>query len=226
MPAPLTMKDSVPRILEFAVPEAAIGKIIGPKGKTIQALIETHGVANINLDDSGPTGDGVVQVESFDHEKNVAVREAILKLVEEAKEGDARRSGGRGRRGDDNDEKEKGPPPEPGLIYRDCVVKGVHNFGVFVEVTTGYEGLVHVSELDVKRISNPEEAGFKAGQTLDVKLIGRNDKGQLRLSRRAVLMRDEGKPSAPSKPPTPPNPVSAAAEAAYGDVSAPIRASE
>ena len=40
------------------------------------------------------------------------------------------------------------------LIYRDCVIKGVHNFGVFVEMLPGYEGLVHVSELDNKKVKH------------------------------------------------------------------------
>ena len=35
-----------------------------------------------------------------------------------------------------------GPPPELGIIYRDVEIKSVHNFGVFVEVLPGYEGLV------------------------------------------------------------------------------------
>lgn len=214
--SPQPLKDTIPRILEFGVPEASIGKIIGPKGKTIQGLIETYGVENINLDDSGPDGDGIVQVMSFDDDKNSAAKEAILKLVEEAVEGDSRRGrgGGRGGRGGDKDgePEEKGPEPEPGLIYRGCLIKGIHNFGVFVEVTKGHQGLVHVSELDVKRVANPE-AVFEVGKTMDVKMIGRNDKGQLRLSRRAVLMRDESEGDGPSV--LTPNPISAAAEAAY-----------
>ena len=86
----------------------------------------------------------------------------------------------------------EGPPPEIGVIYRDCEVKGVHNFGVFVEILPGYEGLVHVSELDIKKIPNPAAAGIEAGQKLDVKYLGKNEKGQMRLSRRQVLLRDAG----------------------------------
>ena len=37
-----------------------------------------------------------------------------------------------------------GPPPELGIIYRDVEIKSVHNFGVFVEVLPGYEGLVRI----------------------------------------------------------------------------------
>ena len=39
------------------------------------------------------------------------------------------------------------------VIIRDCEIKGVHAFGIFVEVLPGYEGLVHVSEIDIKKAS-------------------------------------------------------------------------
>ena len=96
------------------VPPEALGKIIGPKGKTVQTMIETHGLVNINLEDTGS-----VQVESFSNEKNIEVMEIILKLVEESKSGGGR--GDRGAGGDGREKKEKvelGPPPEVGIIYR------------------------------------------------------------------------------------------------------------
>ena len=46
---------------------------------------------------------------------------------------------------------------------------------------------MHISELAATRVSQAEvEATFKAGETMDVKFLGKNDKGQMRLSRRAV----------------------------------------
>jgi len=207
---PSALKDTIPRIWEFKIEPEAIGKIIGPKGKTIQSLIETHGVTNINLQD-----DGSVQVESFSDEANTNAKEAILKLAEEAKENDKRkgaRGDGKGGKGGREKVTPEGPPPEPGIIYKECPIRGVQNFGVFVEVLPGYEGLVHISELDTKRIKSPEEAGYKEGDLLDVKCLGRNDKGQLRLSRRAVLLRnqeDEKKDKIPSTS-------AAAAEDVYG----------
>eukprot|EP00316_Scyphosphaera_apsteinii_P007759 CAMPEP_0119303212 /NCGR_PEP_ID=MMETSP1333-20130426/4678_1 /TAXON_ID=418940 /ORGANISM="Scyphosphaera apsteinii, Strain RCC1455" /LENGTH=829 /DNA_ID=CAMNT_0007305819 /DNA_START=135 /DNA_END=2624 /DNA_ORIENTATION=+ len=184
--SPRKMKATIPRILEFMVPDNAIGKIIGPKGKTIQGLIDSHGVVNVNLEDTG--SGGKVQVEGFDDEKNAECKEAIMKLVQEATAMDAKAGGRRGgRRIEDNMEAPKGQPPEDGKTYRDCKVVSVLPFGVFVEVTPGYEGLVHVSELDSKRVESPEKAGFKSGDLVDVKMLGRNDKGQMRLSRRAVL---------------------------------------
>jgi len=85
-------------------------------------------------------------------------------------------------------------------------------------VLPGYEGLVHISELDTKRVESPEKAGIVTGSKLDVKYLSVNEKGQMRLSRRAVLVRDTQSTSplsgisTPSLPP--PNPVSLAAEAA------------
>ena len=43
------------------------------------------------------------------------------------------------------------------------------------------------------KIANLETAGFTIGQCIDVKVLGKNDQGRLRLSRRAVLLRDQGK---------------------------------
>eukprot|EP00597_Dinobryon_sp_UTEXLB2267_P006313 CAMPEP_0170079124 /NCGR_PEP_ID=MMETSP0019_2-20121128/15589_1 /TAXON_ID=98059 /ORGANISM="Dinobryon sp., Strain UTEXLB2267" /LENGTH=821 /DNA_ID=CAMNT_0010292435 /DNA_START=140 /DNA_END=2602 /DNA_ORIENTATION=+ len=179
--SPRKLKDTIPKIMEFSIAPEALGKVIGPKGKTVQTLIETYGLVNINLED-----DGSIQVESYSTEKNDLVKAAILKIVEESQAPSG------GKRGGDKAAKEEptGPPPEVGIIYRDCEVKGIHNFGVFVEVLPGYEGLIHISELDIKKVLNVESAGFVIGQKMDVKYLGKNEKGQMRLSRRAVLMRD------------------------------------
>ena len=185
---PKRIKDTVPKILEFKIPPDCLGKVIGPKGKTVQTMRETYEITSINLED-----DGSVQVESFSHEKNQAVKEFIMKIVEEVSTKDKKQRGGD--RGDHDGDKEKkviemGPPPEMGMIYRNCKIISVHNFGVFVEISAGHEGLVHVSELDSKRVNEPEKAGFSVGKLIDVKYIGNNEKGQMRLSRRAVLLRD------------------------------------
>lgn len=183
---PRALKSNIPRILEISVPPDALGKIIGPKGKTVQSLIELYGLKNINLED-----DGSIQIESLSNEKNEEAKAAIMKIVEEATKPREGRGGGRGG-GSSGEGKEPpaGPPPEPGVIYKECEIKGIHGFGVFVEVLPGYEGLVHISELEIKKIPDPTSAGFVVGQKIDVKCLGINDKGQLRFSRRAVLMRE------------------------------------
>ncbi|MCE3214606.1 Purine nucleoside phosphorylase [Datura stramonium] len=76
--------------------------------------------------------------------------------------------------------------PTVGDIYRNCEIKSIAPYGVFVEIVPGREGLCHISELSANWLAKAEDA-FKVGDRLDVKLIEINDKGQLRLSRRALL---------------------------------------
>ncbi|CAL5356827.1 unnamed protein product [Camellia sinensis] len=83
--------------------------------------------------------------------------------------------------------------PTVGDTYRDCEIKSLAPYGVFVEIAPGREGLCHISELSANWLEKTEDA-FKIGDRVDVKLIEINEKGQLRLSRRALL------PDAPEKP--------------------------
>ena len=80
--------------------------------------------------------------------------------------------------------------PEVGKTYRDSRVTKVLDFGAFVEILPGVEGLCHVSELDVTRVANTRDV-VEEGQRIDVKLLETNERGQFKLSRRAVLL-DEG----------------------------------
>ncbi|CAM6094618.1 unnamed protein product [Calypogeia fissa] len=79
--------------------------------------------------------------------------------------------------------------PVVGTIYRNCRVKGILAFGCIVEIAPGKEGLVHISELDSSRVSKVEDV-VKVGDLIDVKLTEINVKGQLRLSRKQVLVPD------------------------------------
>lgn len=80
---------------------------------------------------------------------------------------------------------------EVGEIYHGTV-KSIVPFGAFVEVMPGKDGLLHVSEIDWKRIDNVEDV-LKVGDKLDVKLIEVDSKtGKLRLSRKVLLPRPEG----------------------------------
>ncbi|KAI3809433.1 hypothetical protein L1987_25406 [Smallanthus sonchifolius] len=76
--------------------------------------------------------------------------------------------------------------PIVGDVYRNCKITSVVPYGVFVEIVPGREGLCHVSELSPDWLSKPDDA-FKVGDIVDVKLIEINEKGQLRLSRKALL---------------------------------------
>jgi len=76
--------------------------------------------------------------------------------------------------------------PELDKIYHGTV-KSIVPFGAFVEILPGKDGLLHVSEIDWKRIENPEDV-LKQGEKIDVKLIGVDAKtGKLKLSRKVLL---------------------------------------
>tara|TARA_B100000780_G_scaffold277203_1_gene247370 strand:+ start:3427 stop:5622 length:2196 start_codon:yes stop_codon:yes gene_type:complete len=84
-------------------------------------------------------------------------------------------------------------------IY-DGVVKGVQTFGVFVEIGRGTEGLLHVSEMDWKRVEDPSSL-YKEGDKVQVKLLAIDDKGKLRLSRKVLIEKPEGYVERSPRPP-------------------------
>ncbi len=71
--------------------------------------------------------------------------------------------------------------PEVGAIYQNCRVVKIMDFGVFVEIMPGQEGLVHVSEMSDKRVEHPGDI-VKEGDTVTVKLLAVDDRGRLVLS--------------------------------------------
>ena len=79
---------------------------------------------------------------------------------------------------------------EVGKIYRG-IVRGVKEFGAFVECLPGKEGLCHISELADFRVNKTEDI-CKLGDEIIVKCIGIDDKGRVKLSRRAAM--EENKP--------------------------------
>jgi polyribonucleotide nucleotidyltransferase len=74
---------------------------------------------------------------------------------------------------------------EVGRIY-DGVVKNTTAFGAFVEILPGTEGLLHISEIQDGRLDKTEDA-LKKGDAVQVKLLSIDEKGRLRLSRKAAL---------------------------------------
>jgi polyribonucleotide nucleotidyltransferase len=75
-------------------------------------------------------------------------------------------------------------------------VKKIMDFGAFVEILPGKEGLVHVSQLDLKRIEKVADF-VKVGDVFDVKLLEIDDKGRLNLSRKAVMLAEKKKDEVP-----------------------------
>ena len=82
--------------------------------------------------------------------------------------------------------------PEIGEVY-EGTVRSIMPYGCFVEIMPGKDGLLHISEIDWKRLETVEEAGIKEGDKLQVKLLDIDPKtGKYKLSRRCLLEKPEG----------------------------------
>jgi polyribonucleotide nucleotidyltransferase len=89
--------------------------------------------------------------------------------------------------------------PEVGEVYHGTV-KSIVEFGAFIEILPGKEGLLHVSEIDWKRVENVSDV-LNEGDEIDVKLIDIDKKNnKLKLSRRALLPKPEGYVERPARP--------------------------
>jgi len=75
--------------------------------------------------------------------------------------------------------------PEVGKIYIDVPVVSVLDFGAFVQVMPGKDGLVHVSEMSEERVNKPSDV-VKEGDKVTVKLVAVDDRGRLQLSMKAA----------------------------------------
>ncbi len=114
--------------------------------------------------------DGTIMIASPDGESINKAKEWIFSIVEE---------------------------PEVGKIYFDKPVVSVMDFGAFVQIMPGKDGLVHVSEMKEERVNKPSDV-VKEGDKVTVKLVAVDDRGRLQLSMKAA-MRDlqDGKAKEP-----------------------------
>lgn len=102
--------------------------------------------------------DGTVMIASPDKKSIDAARQWIASIVEE---------------------------PEVGKIYHDVPVVNVMDFGAFVQIMPGKDGLVHVSEMKEERVEKPSDV-VKEGDKVTVKLVAIDDRGRLQLSMKAA----------------------------------------
>jgi polyribonucleotide nucleotidyltransferase len=82
--------------------------------------------------------------------------------------------------------------PEAGQIYKGKV-KSIVPFGAFIEILPGREGLLHISEIEWRRLATPDEV-LKEGQEVEVKLLEIDNNGKMKLSRKILLPRPERNP--------------------------------
>ena len=151
-----------PKTMTFMIDPGKIKDVIGRGGEMITKIIleasNVNAVTDINAVKVDLEDDGRVVI--YHTDKDVIERTAnmIKDIVREV---------------------------EPGKIYKGKVVK-VEDFGCFVELWPGCEGMVHVSQLDEKRVEKPSDI-VKIGDEILVKAQGYDKKGRLNLSRKEAI---------------------------------------
>ena len=163
-----------PKIEQFTINPEKIKDVIGKGGEMITKIIleasDVKSVNDINAVKVELLDDGRVII--YHKDKNIInkTKEMIENVVKEVEEG---------------------------KIYVGKVVK-VEDFGCFVELWPGCEGLVHISHLDTKRVEKTSDI-VKVGDEIVVKAIGYDKRGKLNLSRKEVLSSKEDKKDKKSK---------------------------
>ncbi len=147
-----------PRVLTLKIKPDKIREVIGPQGKVIRGIQAETGV-KINIEDGG-----LVQIFSSDMESANQAAQMIRQLTKEA---------------------------EVGELYLGKVTSIARKpdgkeFGAFVEIFPGTDGLVHISQLAKERVNNVEDV-LKEGDEVLVKVIGIDERGKIKLSRKEAL---------------------------------------
>jgi polyribonucleotide nucleotidyltransferase len=160
-------KPHAPRIISFIVPKDMIGAIIGPGGKIIQDIQATTNTEVVI--EEIPEGGKVAIVSS--NKADLEAAEKKIRLIAFP------------------------PTAEVGEEY-EGKVKSIMPYGAFVEVVPGTDGLLHISELEWRKVGKVEEV-LKEGEMVKFKVIGKDSRtGKLKLSRKVLLPRPENSPSA------------------------------
>ena len=151
-----------PKTITFKINPNRIKEVIGRGGEMITKIIcdasNVNAVTDVNAVKVDLEDDGTVIIYHSDKEIIERTAEMIKSIVREV---------------------------EDGKIYTVKVVK-VEDFGCFVELWPGCEGLVHVSQLDEKRVEKPSDI-VKVGDEIVVKSLGYDKRGRLNLSRKEAL---------------------------------------
>ncbi len=168
------LSEYAPKIETFTIDPEKIKDVIGRGGEMITKIIlEASHVKTVNDKNAVKVDledDGRVIIYHTDKEIIKKTREMIEDVVKEV---------------------------ETGKIYNGKVVK-VEDFGCFVELWPGCEGMVHVSQLDYKRVNKPSDV-VKVGDEIIVKSLGYDNRGRLNLSRKDALPKPEREDKKESK---------------------------
>ncbi len=160
------LKPHAPRIVQIRIPGDFIGAVIGKGGEVIQKIQKETGTTVTITEEKQDDGTSIGAVDIFGTDKDSM--EKALNWI-------------------------KGitTVPEPGQVYHGKVTS-IQDFGAFVEILPGKEGLLHISEMAWKKTEKVEDV-VKLGDEVDVKLLEIDEKtGKMRLSMKALLPKPEG----------------------------------
>ena len=153
------LSQYAPQFLKMEIDGSDIGAVIGPGGKVIQTLQKETGTEIII--EENDKGKGVITISANDLAKAEDAKKRIKMIVGHLEEG---------------------------ATYRG-IVKSIKDFGAFVEVAPGKDGLLHISEIDHKRVEKVSDY-LTLGDEIEVILLKVEHGGKLRLSRKALIPRD------------------------------------
>ena len=158
-------KPFVPRIIQIRIPGEFIGAVIGKGGEVIQKIQkETGTIVTITEEQNNGVSEGVVDIFGENKESMDKALNWINGIC---------------------------AVPEVGKVYNGKIVS-ILEFGAFVEILPGKEGLLHISEIDWNKTEKVEDV-LNVGDEVEVKLLEIDAKtGKMRLSRRALIEKPEG----------------------------------
>ena len=156
------LKPHAPRIEKMIIPKEFIGAVIGPGGKIIQNMQEETG-ATITIEENAD-GEGSIEI-SATNKQSIDDAVAMIKGIVAI--------------------------PEVGEVYRGKI-RSIMPYGAFVEFLPGKDGLLHISEIEWRRLEKVEDAGIHENDDIDVKLIDIDRKsGKFKLSHKVLLPRPD-----------------------------------
>lgn len=149
-----------PQFINMEIEAEDIGSVIGPGGKVIQTL-QKETDSEIWVEEDEERGKGMITITADELSKAEEAKKRIQGIVGHLEEG---------------------------ATYHGTV-KAIKDYGAFVEIVPGKDGLLHVSEISHSHVDNVSDV-LSVGDEIDVKLLKVEHGGKLRLSRKAILPED------------------------------------
>ena len=155
-----SLSKYAPQFIRMTIDGDNIGAVIGPGGKVIQTLQKETDTEIWIEEDESGKGQITISADSLEKAENA--RKRIQAIAGDLDEG---------------------------TVYKG-IVKAIKEYGAFVEIVPGKEGLLHISELEHGHVKSVDDV-LSVGDEVDVKLLKVEHGGKLRLSRKALLPKED-----------------------------------